>query len=469
MRKLLWVLIAALGVNTVAQAQPKWGEDSVKCRENLYIYYELAKAKNYLEAYDSWIYVFENCPASSKNNVIFGPYIVEAKIKATTDPAKKEEFKNLLFKVYDKRTELYPNDEAYVLERKGLDVLQHWPDSTEMAYNLFKQALEMSNEHSAAFYDKYFIAAAMLFNEKVFEITDVFQAYNVVQEGLEYNNNVLNREIKELNKKVEDSTITNKEKSQLEKAKRELERFDAVVTNNEKILGPIATCDKLKLIYNEETFEANKTDAVWLRRAAKMLSREREDDNGETTDCTDDPIFFKVAEALYKLEPSPTSARAVGIIALKNNNNSKAMEYFKEAANLEVDPKKQATDYLRIASISLKVGRLADAKAYALKAANARSGWGTPYIIIASAYAQADGQCGDNIFEKKAVYWAAIDKLKYAKSIDPSVSSKANQLINSYKKQLPDKATIFQLGIKEGDKHSIGCTVNETIIVDYNL
>ncbi len=469
MRKLLWVLIAALGMNTVAQAQPKWGEDSVKCRENLYIYYELAKAKNYLEAYDSWIYVFENCPASSKNNVIFGPYIVEAKIKATTDPAKKEEFKNLLFKVYDKRTELYPNDEAYVLERKGLDVLQHWPDSTEMAYNLFKQALEMSNEHSAAFYDKYFIAAAMLFNDKVFEITDVFQAYNVVQEGLEYNNNVLNREIKELNKKVEDSTITNKEKSQLEKAKRELERFDAVVTNNEKILGPIATCDKLKLIYNEETFEANKTDAVWLRRAAKMLSREREDDNGETTDCTDDPIFFKVAEALYKLEPSPTSARAVGIIALKNNNNSKAMEYFKEAANLEVDPKKQATDYLRIASISLKVGRLADAKAYALKAANARSGWGTPYIIIASAYAQADGQCGDNIFEKKAVYWAAIDKLKYAKSIDPSVSSKANQLINSYKKQLPDKATIFQLGIKEGDKHSIGCTVNETIIVDYNL
>ncbi len=469
MRKLLWVLIAALGMNTVAQAQPKWGEDSVKCRENLYIYYELAKAKNYLEAYDSWIYVFENCPASSKNNVIFGPYIVEAKIKAAKDPAKKEEFKKLLFKVYDKRTELYPDDEAYVLERKGLDVLQHWPDSTKMAYNLFKQALELSNEHSAAFYDKYFIAAAMLFNDKVFEITDVFQAYNVVQEGLEYNNNVLNKEIKELKAKQEDGTITDKEKAQLEKAERELERFDAVVTNNEKILGPIATCDKLKLIYNAETFEANKTDAVWLRRAAKMLAREREGEEGETTDCTDDPIFFKVAEALYQLEPSPTAARAVGYVALKNNNNSKAIEYLKEASNLEVDPKKQASDYLRIASTSLKMGRLADAKTYALKAASARSGWGTPYIILASAYAQADGQCGNNIFEKKAVYWAAIDKLKYAKSIDASVTSKANQLINSYKQQLPGKEILFQLNVKEGDKHTIGCWVNETITVDYNL
>lgn len=469
MRKLLWVLIAALGVNTVAQAQPKWGEDSVKCREQLYIYYELAKSRNYLEAYDGWSYVFANCPASSKNNVIFGPYIAEAKIKAATDPAKKEEFKELLMRVYDKRIELYPDDEAYVLERKGLDMIQHYPDSNMAAYQMFKKALEMSNEHSAAFYNAYFIAAARLFNDKVFEITDVFQAYNVVQEGLEYNNNVLNREIKELKDKQEAGTITDKEKSQLEKAERELERFDAVVTNNEKILGPIATCDKLKLIYNEETFEANKSDATWLRRAAKMMARERVGDDGETSDCTDDPIFFKVAEALYVLEPSPTSARAVGIIALKNNNNSKAIDYFKEAANLEVDPKKQADDYLRIASTSLKLGRLSDAKVYSQKAANAKSGWGTPYIIMASAYAQADGQCGNNIFEKKAVYWAAIDKLKYAKSIDGSVSSKANQLINSYKQQLPGKDILFQLNVKEGDKHTIGCWVNETITVDFNL
>ncbi len=470
MRKLLWVLLAALGINTVAQAQPKWGTDSVKCRENLYIYYELAKSKNYAEAYDQgWKYVFDNCPASSKNNVIYGPYVVEAKIKAEKDPAKKEELKALLFKVYDKRMELYPDDEAYVLERKGLDMLQHYPDSNKAAYDMFKRALELSNEHSAAFYNAYFIAAARLFNDKVFEITDVFQAYNVVQEGLEYNNNVLNRQIKELKDKQEAGTITDKEKAELEKAERELERFDAVVTNNEKILGPIATCDKLKLIYNEETFEANKADATWLRRAAKMLAREREGDDGEMVDCTDDPIFFKIAEALYTLEPSPTSARAVGIIALKNNNNSKAIEYFKEAANLEVDPKKQADDYYRIASTSLRLGRLSDAKTYAQKAANAKSGWGAPYLIIAQAYAGSDGNCGNNIFEKKAVYWAAIDKLNYAKSIDGSVSSKANQLINNYKQQLPTKDVLFQLGIKEGDKHTIGCTVNETITVSYNL
>lgn len=468
MRKLLWVIIAALGMSTAAQAQPKWGEDSVKCRENLYIYYEQARAKNYVEAYDSWIYVFENCPACSKNNIIYGPYIVKAKIKGAADDVEKEEFKNLLMKVYDKRLELYPSDEAYVLERKGLDMIQQWPDSNQAAYSMFKRALELSNEHSASFYNAYFIAAARLFNAKVFDITDVFEAYNVVQEGLEYNNNVLNRRIKELKDKQEAGTIDDKEVKELKKAEVELGKFEVVTTNNGIVLGPIATCEKLKLIYNEETFEANKADPIWLSRAAKMLTRERTDKEGEVTDCTDDPIFFKVAVALYELEPSPTAARSVGYLALKNKNYSKAIEYFKEAATLEVDPKKQASDYYIISTTQLNLGRLAATKSAAQKAASLRGGWGAPYLIIAQAYARGEAQCGGkDVFEKKALYWAAIDKLKYAKSIDATVTSKANGLISNYKQQLPAKTVIFQIGIKEGDKFTIGCFINETITVEY--
>ena len=93
MKKLLWIVIALVGVNNVASAQSKWGEDSIKCRENLYIYYELAKSKNYAEAYEPWTYVYENCPASSKNNVIFGPRIVEAKLKAATTDEDKAKLK----------------------------------------------------------------------------------------------------------------------------------------------------------------------------------------------------------------------------------------------------------------------------------------------------------------------------------------------------------------------------------------
>jgi len=108
---------------------------------------------------------------------------------------------------------------------------------------------------------------------------------------------------------------------------------------------------------------------------------------------------------------------------------------------------------------------LSDAKTYALKAASANKTWGDPYIVLATIYADAAGTCGENSIEKNAVYWAAIDKLNYAKSIDVEVTNKANKLIAAYKGSVPQKSTAFALGYKEGDKHRIGCWINETVVL----
>lgn len=469
MKRLFWILAVNIVTVGLGYAQPKWGEDSTKCHENLYIYYELTKSKSYDQAWDSWSYVFENCPGASKNTFIKGPSIVKAKIKGTADVAEKAKYKAMLMDVYDMRLKYFPGKEGYVKERKALDMAKQYPDSSEAAFKIFKEALEIDQKHSAAFYNSYFIVAARLFNKKIFTIEDVFQSYNVVAEGIEFNNNNLNRKIKTLKDKQEASELSQKEEKALAKAERELARYEDVETNVEKVLGPISTCDKLQALYNDETFEANKTDATWLRRAVKMLSKERKNEEGELEDCTDDPIFFKIAEAVYQLEPSAPAARAMGKLAWKNNDYNKALSFFKEAADQEVDPKKQANDYYKLAISNQKLGRLAVAKSNLLKAASLKKGWGDPYVVLATLYAQADGTCGSNVFEKKAVYWAAIDKLKYAKSIDGSASNKANRLINIYKKQLPDKSVVFQLNKKQGDKYTIGCWINETVTADWNL
>ncbi len=470
MKKLLLILITIVGINQFGHAQSKWGEDSIKCRENLYLYYEYAKNKNYDDAYDGWNYVYQNCPASSKNNFIYGPYIVQDKIKKATDQTEKQKYIDLLMEVYNNRLKYFPGKEDYVKGKKALDMMKYMPDSNKAAYSLFKEAFEIGGpEQSAAFYNGFFISAARLFNDDIFDIADVFEAYNVVIEGIEVNNNALNREIKQYQEKQETSPLDDKEAKKLKKAERELERYEDVETNIEKILGPIATCEKLQLIYNDETFEAHKTDETWLRRATKMLSKERKNEEGENEDCTSNPIFFKIAEALYQIKPSAPSARGMGILAWKNNDYGKAIDYFKEAAEQEVDPKKQAKDYLKLAISYQKQGRLAEAKGAAVKAASLKKAWGDPYVIIATLYAQADGLCGNNVFEKKAVYWAAIDKLQYARSIDESVAAKANRLIQAYKKQLPDKGASFQLGHTQGEKHTIGCWINETITADFNL
>jgi tetratricopeptide (TPR) repeat protein len=461
---LLALLLAGIG----ASAQSKFGPDSVKCWESTQIYYQLYKSKQYVEAYDAWYYVYTNCPAAYKNTFIFAPNILEAKIKATSDPAQKQQYIDVLIGSYKKRMEVFPGNEGYVLASEALDELTYVKDA-EVAYKTFKRAYELNGfDLPAAAFNGMFISAARMYNDKKLDMAGVFEVYNIVSEAIEKNNNNLNNEIATLQLK-RDSTqdITEKETKDLEKAVRELERFETVDANVEKVLAPIATCDKLNLLYNKETFAANKTNATWLRRAAKMLQKERVNANGEAEDCTGNPLFYDIATALNALEPSATSARAVAALAFKNGDYSKSVSFYNQAIGLDPDPKKKATDYLKMATAQIKTGSLAAAKASCLKAASLRPGWGDPYLLLAQIYGSAEGACGDNVFEKKAVYWAAVDKARYAKSIDPSVAGKADKLINAYSKAVPPKDLSFQLGHKEGERYTIGCWINETVTVAF--
>src|SRR5690606_5936153 len=137
----------------------------------------------------------------------------------------------------------------------------------------------------------------------------------------------------------------------------------------------------------QESFEANKADAVWLRRASTMLTKERKNDEGEMEDCTENPVFFQIAEALYTLEPSISAAKAMGVLSYKKGNYTSAAQYFGEAAKQEIDPKVAAAYYLKVAAANQKSGKLSAAKSAALKAAALNKGWGDPYIVLASIYA----------------------------------------------------------------------------------
>ena len=459
------LFLIALG----AKAQGKFGTDSVKCWENTQIYYQLYKSKQYASAFDSWKYVYENCPAAYKNTFIYAPAILESKMAAVTDAAEKTNLEEMLLLSYDKRLETFPEKQGFVYGQKGLKLLEYRKEEPQKAYDAFMMAYKFDGyDLPAAVFNGMFISAARLFNDKVFTIEDVFNTYNLVSEAIEKNNNNLNRELEAYRTKVENGeNLTDKEQKDTAKLGRELSRYDVVDLNVEKTLGPIVSCDRLNLMYNDQTFEENSSNPDWLRRASKMLQKERRDEEGELSDCTDLPIFFKVAEASYKLDPNPISARAVGKLAISRKDYSKAIEYFTQAGSLEVDPKKKADDYLKVAYTQQKVGNFGGAKANCLKAASLRKGWGDPYILLAQMYASAEGVWGSNVVEKKAVYWAAMDKLNYAKSIDPEVAGKCNRLYSIYLKNLPDKSIAFQLSVKDGDKINIGSWINETVVVKF--
>ena len=66
----------------------------------------------------------------------------------------------------------------------------------------------------------------------------------------------------------------------------------------------------------------------------------------------------------------------------------------------------------------------------------------------------------------KTVYWAAVDKFKKAKQVDPSVEAAANEYINTYSKYFPTKEERFDLpGEFSGSTYYVGGWIGETTSV----
>ena len=266
---------------------------------------------------------------------------------------------------------------------------------------------------------------------------------------------------------LDEQGLTSVDKRKMSNNEIRLRNITKVQRNIEKILSPLLTCNKLTLIYNEEAFEQNKDNVEWLKRAGNLLQKERLGDDGELTSCTDNPVFISIAETLYEIEPSAQAALNMAKLGVNKSDWAMAKKYYTEAIEQEEDLRRKANTYMGLAYVNQKMGALSSAKSNCLKAGQLRKNWGNPYLYLATIYADAAGSCGSNSVEKNALYWAAINKLSYARSIDPSIADKAAKLISAYSQQIPDKGISFQLGYKEGDKITIGCWINEAVSVKF--
>ena len=65
----------------------------------------------------------------------------------------------------------------------------------------------------------------------------------------------------------------------------------------------------------------------------------------------------------------------------------------------------------------------------------------------------------------KCTFFAVIDKLQKAKSVDESVAEQANELIRTYSGYTPKDEDLFFIGLKKGDAVTIGGWIGETTII----
>ena len=434
----------------------KYGPDKDLCEQNLSIYIEFYKQKNYKDAYKPWSYLFNNAPKRTKNIYLHGPKIIKGLIKNNDDQSRLTTLVDSLIMVYDQRNIHYPGKEAYVIGMKGADMYRYMKTSTEglqASYEVLRNSFEMaSNASTASVLNYYFMATTKLVQAKVLKVEDLIALFSDLSSVISYKEAKLSRDIYKAEQSEELST---KDQKQLNKNKKELNTLGDVKTNLEKTLAPHATCEKLVELYSKN-FEQNKEDVAWMKRAAKLLNKK---------ECTESDIFFSISEALYNIDPSSSAAANMGIRSLRRKDYEKAEVFYTYALDNEMDEINKAQYAYRLAQIYGAMNKNNSAKAYALKAASFRSGWGEPYLLIGDLYAKTSRKCGElkTEFLKRVGYWAAIDKYEFAKKLDPQLSTKANERIEKYTKQMPSKTDIFTEGLIDESTYKIDCWYSETV------
>ena len=417
------------------------GQDSLICLQNISIYNEYVKTNNFKDAFPAWKTVFEEAPVSQISLYTNGAKILRALIAAEKDGAKQKEYFNLLMKVHDQRIQYLdglnqlvrtPATKGDIMGAKAHDYFTMGGQDMNEAYKMFAEAVASEKQNLPYYVLMEFVDASARMVK-----TDEAHKEQFVQDYIAasgYANEAFNAAKKESAKK------------NYQTAK---ENIDAYFINS-----GVATCENLQDIYAPKV-EENKANIDYLKSVITVMQK---------LGCKESEAYFAASEYAHAIEPTAATAFGCGAMYYKKGDIDKSIQYFDNAIELEQDPIQKADYCYTTAQILFGNKQLSKAKQYARKAIESNGASGKAYILIAQMYA-ASPNWSDEAALNKCTFFAAIDKLQKAKSVDPSCAEEADKLIRSYAAYTPKDEDLFFIGLKKGNAVTIGGWIGETTTI----
>ena len=365
----------------------------------------------------------------SLNIYIRGSKILKYKIEETADPNKKKILIDSLMLMHDRRIEHF-NKKGSVLGNKAQDLYTLAPERYEEAFKIAEEAVNISTNNSEiSVLFTYMTLIRVMYENKKIEADKVIELYSTISDYAE----------NQISKNPDD------------KLKQAKDGIDAIFAQ----MG-VANCENIVAIFTPK-FNANPTDVNLCKKIKALMA--------STKDCNKQGLFLDANVAIYKAEPSAELAYDIAHLYIEAKQPNVAEKYYNEAINLESDVNKRANYFYELASLTFtELKNPAQAKAMANKALEENPNLGRVYKLIGDMYA-SERNCGNDDFEKKAVFWAAVDKYAKAKQVEPELEESMNSLISTYSQYFPTKEDIFFHDLKVGDTFSIGCWINERTVV----
>ena len=434
-----------------------------ECMEQLSIFAESAKIKNYEAAYEPWKNVLDNCPKLNLATYQFGERILKDFISKSTNPEDQVKYTKDLLDLYDKWAEHFPsrkgiNQIGKIYSSKGQAMLDNGIEDKLLIYETFDYAFQndpksFTNPKSLAY---YFITAYNLYKAgKEIQLEDLFEKYEELTEKFQLLQTNISKNLDKILKKEESGTpLTSSETRNKRIYNTNTNAVGSYLQLLDQTIAKEATCEILIPLYSKN-FEENKNNALWIRRAAGRL---------DGKDCSDDPLFVTLVEQLHSLEPSADSAYYLGILNDKKGNADEALKYYQESVTLETDNYKKANILYKIAVKFKNSGRRVSSRDYAEQALSFQPSLGRAYLLIAGLYADSANACGDTQFNKRAVYWLAAQTAQKAGRVDASLKKITARTVESYNGRAPSKTDIFTEG-NQGSTISFPCWIRRSVKV----
>ena len=419
------------------------GEDSIQALNNMSLYREAFKAQNYEEALESWTWLFEHAPLMQVRLYTDGAWMLEQLVQNTEDATKKQEYFDLLMKVYDQRAAnlddlnsiATPNTVSTmgnIICRKAYDYYYFCPNmDNNTAYKMFKEGIDDMGPNTEAFVLFGFIECS--YNRFMMNKDNVDVRQEFITDYMQ-TNDICDRLLEQAK-----AFVADEENPDTIAAQKIVNNYQPTQDkcNELFVSSGAADCAALETIYSTKV-EENKSDLAYLNAVLAIL---------RNFQCKESNIYYVASDYAYALNPTPNAAMGKAQKALKNNDTETAMKYLNEAMSLETDQEKQAKIAFAIAQILYANGQIGQCRTWCNKVLAIQPSNGKAMLMIANCIVRS--ATGDPL-EKSKYYCLATDKALRAKAIDPACGAQANRQIANYSQGYYPKSEAFFAGITAG-------------------
>lgn len=182
--------------------------------------------------------------------------------------------------------------------------------------------------------------------------------------------------------------------------------------------------------------------------------------------CDDGTTWDQVEGSLERGRTPAGVHRAAAARAMRAGRYKSSMQHWRWSAEAETLVQLKAADRLHAARVLALQGKYRDARTEIRKAMQDFPTWGDPYLQLVDLYLEGQKVCDlMSEFDRKALYWLAIDLCQQARNADANAAREVDRRIYLYRKRMPSREEAAFKGLSPGDTWPLRCWMSTVTTV----